>query len=86
MGLLRNDGDPAGAPHDHHKSIVAAYSLRARERPTVSMPVTWEELERATARADADALVFGPADTSARLEAHGDLFEPVLSLVQRLPR
>ena len=65
--------------NDEHKTTVGVYSLRARERPTVSTPLMWSELD------DPDALVFEAADVLERVERHGDLFEPVLSLEQRLP-
>ena len=69
-----------------HKTTVSVYSLRAkRERPYVSMPVTWEELESAVRRKNADALYFGPAAALKRLEDQGDLFTPVLKLKQKLP-
>ena len=67
--------------NDEHKTTVGVYSLRARERPTVSTPLMWEEVE---AR-DADALVFEAEDVLARVEEHGDLFAPVAELVQELP-
>jgi bifunctional non-homologous end joining protein LigD len=67
--------------NDEHKTTVGVYSLRARERPTVSTPLSWEELEAG----DADALVFGPEDVLARVEEQGDLFAPVEELEQRLP-
>ena len=65
------------------KTTVAVYSLRARETPTVSTPVTWEEVE-AGAGGD-DELVFSKDDVLKRIEEHGDLFGPVLELVQDLP-
>jgi DNA primase len=61
------------------------YSLRARERPTVSTPVTWEEVEKTLKKKDASLLVFESKQTVARFEKMGDLFEPVLELKQRLP-
>ena len=67
--------------NDRHKTTVGVYSLRARERPTVSTPLMWDEVERA----DADALVFEPGEVLERLEEHGDLFAPALDLEQRLP-
>ncbi|RBQ18467.1 ATP-dependent DNA ligase [Spongiactinospora rosea] len=56
------------------KTTVAPYSLRARARPTVSTPLTWEEVEECD---DADEMVFTAADVLARVEEHGDLFGPV---------
>src|SRR5829696_370132 len=61
--------------NDRHKSTVAAYSLRAKlRRPTVSIPVTWPELEQAVARGDADALLAAPERALERVAEHGDLF------------
>ena len=67
--------------NDEHKTTVGVYSLRARERPTVSTPLMWEEVEEG----DADALVFETDDVLARVEEHGDLFAPVAELRQELP-
>jgi bifunctional non-homologous end joining protein LigD len=61
-----------------HKSTVCAYSVRARERPTVSTPVTWEEVERVARGADERELVFELDDVLARVQEHGDLFARVL--------
>ncbi len=71
--------------NDEHKTTVAVYSLRAREHPTVSTPVSWEEVERAFKKKDAELLVFQAKQTVARFEKMGDLFEPVLELKQHLP-
>jgi bifunctional non-homologous end joining protein LigD len=71
--------------NDEHKTTVAVYSLRARERPTVSTPVTWEEVERAFKKKAADLLAFEAKQAVARVEKMGDLFAPVLELKQRLP-
>jgi bifunctional non-homologous end joining protein LigD len=66
------------------KTTVAVYSLRARERPWVSTPVTWDEVsEGAAGKTD---LRFEAADVLARIDEHGDLFAPVLELKQSLPR
>ncbi len=67
------------------KTTVAVYSLRARERPTVSTPITWDEVESTLASGDASELVFETGDVLARIEQHGDLFAPVLELEQELP-
>ena len=63
-----------------HKTTVAVYSLRAREQPTVSTPVTWEEIED-----DSLDLVFETGDVLDRIEEHGDLFAAVLEQRQKLP-
>jgi bifunctional non-homologous end joining protein LigD len=61
-----------------HKSMVCAYSVRAKERPTVSAPLRWDELEAAIDAADPDMLVFEMADVLERMDEHGDLFEPLV--------
>jgi bifunctional non-homologous end joining protein LigD len=71
--------------NDEHKTTCCAYSLRARERPTVSTPVTWAEVETALRKRDADSLRFEAQDVLARVAEKGDLFAPVLTLKQRLP-
>ena len=72
--------------NDSHKTTAAAYSLRARQRPTVSTPVTWKELEIAVQRDDASKLTFESDEVLARVAELGDLFEPVVKLRQKLPR
>lgn len=67
------------------KTTIAVYSLRARERPTVSTPITWEEAEGALERDDRECLVFEAGGVLERIERHGDLFAPVLALEQELP-
>ncbi len=67
------------------KTTIAVYSLRARDRPTASTPVTWDEVERAVEKEDASSLVFEAGDVLKRIEQHGDLFAPVLELQQQLP-
>jgi bifunctional non-homologous end joining protein LigD len=71
--------------NDEHKTTIAVYSLRAREHPTVSTPVTWDEVERCLKKKDPRVLVFESSQTIARFEKLGDLFEPVLELKQKLP-
>jgi len=72
--------------NDEHKTTIAVYSLRAREHPTVSTPVTWEEVERTLKKKDASLLVFEAPQVLQRVEKMGDLFEPVLTLQQKLPK
>jgi bifunctional non-homologous end joining protein LigD len=72
--------------NDEHKTTIAIYSLRARERPTVSTPVTWEEVESALKKKDAQRLVFESKDVLARVDKMGDLFDPVRTLKQELPQ
>jgi bifunctional non-homologous end joining protein LigD len=67
------------------KTTIAVYSLRARERPTVSTPVTWDEVTHAVENEDADSLAFEAGDVLERIEDKGDLFAPVLELQQELP-
>jgi bifunctional non-homologous end joining protein LigD len=71
--------------NDDHKTTVCVYSLRARERPTVSAPVSWDEVE-ARHRGRRKDLSFTADEVLARLDRDGDLFDPVLKLKQRLPR
>jgi bifunctional non-homologous end joining protein LigD len=60
--------------------------LRAREHPTVSTPVTWDEVEQALKKKDAGRLVFEAKAVLARVEKIGDLFGPVQKLKQKLPQ
>src|SRR5437764_991153 len=72
--------------NDPHKTTVCVYSLRARDRPTVSTPVTWEEVRECLRANDATRLAFETDAVLQRVEEHGDLFEALLALKQRLPR
>lgn len=71
--------------NDEHKTTVCVYSMRAKERPTVSTPVRWDELEAALETNRPQMLAFEPADVLKRIEKEGDLFAPVLKLKQSLP-
>jgi bifunctional non-homologous end joining protein LigD len=71
--------------NDAHKTTVAVYSLRARPRPTVSTPVTWDEVDDALTRADADALEFELDAVLDRVAARGDLYAANLDTPQELP-
>ncbi|MCU1450898.1 MAG: primase-like protein [Acidimicrobiales bacterium] len=72
--------------NDEHKTTVSVYSLRARERPTVSTPVRWEEVEAALDAGDPDLLRFEAPEVIERVEQDGDLFAPVEKLKQKLPK
>jgi bifunctional non-homologous end joining protein LigD len=71
--------------NNERKTTIAVYSLRARERPICSTPITWEEVEKAADSGEAGHLVFETKDVLERIERHGDLFAPVLELQQELP-
>jgi bifunctional non-homologous end joining protein LigD len=68
--------------NSRHKTTIAPYSLRAREKPTVSTPLAWDEVE---AGAGGAPLEFVAADVLARIETLGDLFAPTATVEQRLP-
>jgi bifunctional non-homologous end joining protein LigD len=72
--------------NDQHKTTIAVYSLRAREQPTVSAPVKWEEVEQLLKKKDPTLLVFEAEQVVKRVGKLGDLFEPVLNLKQKLPK
>lgn len=72
--------------NDEHKTTICVYSLRAKEQPTVSTPVSWEEVEICLKKKKADLLKFRSDQTLARVEKQGDLFEPVETLKQKLPK
>jgi bifunctional non-homologous end joining protein LigD len=72
--------------NDQHKTTIGVYSLRAREHPTVSTPVTWEEVEQVLKKKDAGLVVFEAPQVLERVQKLGDLFEPVLKLKQKLPK
>ena len=67
----------------HHKTTIAPYSLRARPEPTVSTPVSWDEVA-ACVEGEAE-LVFRSDDVLARVDQLGDLFADVLTVEQQLP-
>ena len=71
--------------NDSFKTTVNVYSLRARERPTVSTPVSWDEVAACREQRDARVLTFEADEVLTRVEDQGDLFAPVLSVKQQLP-
>src|SRR4029078_12907830 len=71
---------------DDHKTTICVYSLRAKEEPTVSTPVTWSEVENCLKKKRAELLRFRSEQPRVRVKKHGDLFEPVQTLKQKLPK
>jgi bifunctional non-homologous end joining protein LigD len=71
--------------NDPHKTTVNVYSVRARDRPTVSTPVTWEEVDGCRTAGDPEVLTFDTDAVLGRVAEHGDLFADVVSLRQRVP-
>jgi bifunctional non-homologous end joining protein LigD len=72
--------------NDQHKTTVSVYSLRATQDPSVSMPLTWKEVEALLEHEDPTKVRFSPAAAVARVKKKGDLFEPLLTLKQKLPK
>lgn len=71
--------------NDEKKTTVCVYSLRAREQPTVSTPLSWDEVEHTASGKRKKPLAFVAAEVLERVERDGDLFKPVLTLRQKLP-
>jgi len=71
--------------NDRHKTTVCAYSMRGKERPMVSTPVTWDEVSDALDGKDPDALTFEAPDVLDRIGQVGDVYLPNLELEQELP-
>jgi bifunctional non-homologous end joining protein LigD len=71
--------------NDDHKTTVNVYSLRAKDYPTVSTPVTWDEVQSVVRQRKAKQLSFEAKEVLKRVETMGDLFAPVLNLKQKLP-
>ena len=68
--------------NSRHKTTIAPYSLRGKERPTVSTPITWDEVSDG---ADDEWLSFEAFEVVDRVAEMGDLFAPVVELEQELP-
>ncbi|MBW8826698.1 MAG: non-homologous end-joining DNA ligase [Acidobacteria bacterium] len=71
--------------NSRHKTTVCAYSLRAREHPTVSTPMTWDEIAAAHDAGDRSLLTFETGDVLDRIDRLGDLWAPTLTVEQSLP-
>ncbi|MGI8686366.1 MAG: non-homologous end-joining DNA ligase [Acidimicrobiales bacterium] len=72
--------------NDQHKTTVSVYSLRARPRPTVSTPVTWDEVTATAESGDPASLVFEADDVVERVGRMGDLFACLTEVEQTLPK
>src|SRR6195256_2384447 len=72
--------------NDEHKTTINVYSLRAKDQPTVSTPVTWDEVESTLKKKNAKLLVFPSDRVLQRVEKRGDLFKPVETLKQKMPK
>jgi bifunctional non-homologous end joining protein LigD len=71
--------------NDDHKTTVTVYSVRARERPTASTPISWEEVQACRDAGDPEILTFDTGDALERVARNGDLFAMLLSTTQALP-
>jgi bifunctional non-homologous end joining protein LigD len=71
--------------NDASKTMVCVYSLRAREKPIVSFPLAWKELENLAGRGDPEKLQVIYSEAVARAEKKGDLFDEVIVKKQKLP-
>jgi bifunctional non-homologous end joining protein LigD len=71
--------------NDEHKTTVCAYSMRGTQHPSVSTPMTWDEVKKAAKKGDQSAFVFTPADVLKRVKKNGDLLAGLLTLKQKLP-
>jgi len=71
--------------NDSSKTMICVYSLRAREKPYVSFPLEWGELENPTVQGDPERLQVLHAEAVRRVEEKGDLFREVITKEQKLP-
>lgn len=71
--------------NDDKKTTVSVYSLRAKDAPTASTPVAWDEVEHAMKKKKASLLTFEASEVLERVERNGDLLAPVLTVKQKLP-
>ncbi len=71
--------------NDPSKTMVCVYSLRAREKPIISFPLAWKELENLPGRGDPEKLEIMHSEAVSRAEKKGDLFQEVIVKKQKLP-
>ena len=72
--------------NESFKTTVSVYSLRARERPTVSTPLSWNEVEALARGGDPESIQMSPQQVLERVAEHGDLFAEAATLEQPLPK
>jgi bifunctional non-homologous end joining protein LigD len=72
--------------NDYSKTTVAVYSLRCRDQPWASAPLTWDEVAELADDGDPESVRFLSSEVLERVRKHGDLFAPVLELKQKLPK
>ena len=72
--------------NDYSKTTVAVYSLRCRDRPWASIPLTWDEVSELADDGDPESVRLEAPQVLERVAERGDLFAPVLELKQKLPR
>jgi bifunctional non-homologous end joining protein LigD len=72
--------------NESFKTTVSVYSLRARDRPTVSTPLAWDEVAALAEGGDPESVHMGPDQVLARVAERGDLFAEAATLEQALPR
>jgi bifunctional non-homologous end joining protein LigD len=65
--------------------MICVYSLRAREKPIVSFPLVWKELENLAGLGDPEKLQVMHSEAVSRAEKKGDLFQEVIVKKQKLP-
>ena len=65
--------------------MICVYSLRAREKPTVSFPLEWEELGNLAGQDDPEKLLIMHSEAVSRVEKKGDLFQELLTKKQKIP-
>jgi len=71
--------------NDSSKTMICVYSLRAREKPIVSFPLIWKELENLAGLGDPEKLQVMHSEAVSRAEKKGDLFQEVIVKKQKLP-
>jgi bifunctional non-homologous end joining protein LigD len=71
--------------NDDYKTTICVYSLRAKETPSASTPVEWDEVRLCSDRRDPSILAFDSSQVLDRVAERRDLFKPALTLKQELP-